>query len=80
MEKDKTEKEGSEGWRRGPFATLNTEIRKGLTEQLMAEQHLGAMREPCGYLREEHSKQRGQQLPSPLATEMLKIISETGVR
>lgn len=80
MEKDKTEKEGSEGWRRGPFVTLNTETRKGLTEQVMAEQRLRAMRKSCGYLEEEHSKQRGQQLPSPLATEMLKIISETGAR
>lgn len=44
MEKDKTEKEGSEGWRRGPFVTLNTETRKGLTEQVMAEQRLRAMR------------------------------------
>ena len=80
MEKDKTEKEGSEGWRRGLFATLNTEIRKGLIEQVMAEQRLGAKRGPCGCLGEEHSKQRGQQLPSPLGTEMLKIISETGAR
>lgn len=30
------------------------------------------------YLGEVHSKQRGKQLPSPLGTEMLKIMNETG--
>lgn len=30
------------------------------------------------YLGEVHSKQRGKQLPSPLGTEMFKVINETG--
>ena len=30
------------------------------------------------YLGEVHSKQRGKQLPSPLGTEMFKIIYEMG--
>lgn len=69
-------------WKAGERSVCNFkyEIRKGLTEQVMVKQSMEVAQRPMWYLGEVHFKQRGKQLPSPLGTEMFKVINETGTR
>lgn len=69
-----------EGWRGGQFATLSRVIREGLIEQVMAKRSLEGDERALCISWEEHSKQRGWQLPSPLGIVMLKNTKEVGVK